>query len=617
MSAPHAEVAPIWPRRRSTALGLAALIALQVGVLFAVTHRSYFIADDYYHFHLAGQRTFLHYVATPIVHTYPAPGHRLVFYGLHHLFPMNYAAARVFLLVLLAAATVLLGQLVRTLARSDEWWTVVLLAPFGLSLAFVSVIDWWSAGVPVIPALFFTTLALSAWLRSFTSPRAMLWLAVTILATAAAGGFYLKFLLIPLYCVLFRLLVFPRVLGLPGGIGVLWQERARWIALAGFPALFVAVYVLSGLAGRSYVPGERPYLPYLAVGWFEVFVPLSLLNLPLRPSASADRWWAVVTCSQLAFWSIVWATWRRTALAAYGWTLLALVFAVNMLMVGSVRLPAYGVEIAYPLRYYPEIVLFVPLVLGLALRQGAERRSERGWERSRTGRTTLAAVGCLYVLSFVLQAPGIAAASDGVQARRWIENLWRDLPTARDRGVVRLVDSDVPEYVIPAWLTPLNRVSTILGLLDIVGVYNEATERLHVVQSDGRIAAATFQAISLLVSSVSDENVGQPGDQDPSRRCLDGTKVLRLRPGIEGAGRRLALRTVYASGGRGQVSLELATAPDVRTVWTLRPERGAEIVDLGTTGLQELALRGTESTPVCIERIEIGTLVPNQRTLEP
>ena len=42
-------------------------------------------------------------------------------------------------------------------------------------------------------------------------------------------------------------------------------------------------------------------------------------------------------------------------------------------MVGSVRLPGEGVAIAYWLRYYPEVVLFLPVALALGLRQGGRK----------------------------------------------------------------------------------------------------------------------------------------------------------------------------------------------------------------------------------------------------
>ena len=52
------EAFPIWPRRRSTAVALAALVVVQATVFFAATQRSFFTHEDYYHFALARERSF-------------------------------------------------------------------------------------------------------------------------------------------------------------------------------------------------------------------------------------------------------------------------------------------------------------------------------------------------------------------------------------------------------------------------------------------------------------------------------------------------------------------------------------------------------------------------------
>ena len=275
----------LWPRRRSTAAALVALLLLQAILFFAVTRHSFFFLDDYIYFNDAQQQHFLlRYLLTPVLHVYPAPGDRLASLLLQRFAPLNFTVARVVLIVFLAGTTVLLRQLVSTFARSDRWWTVALVVPFALSLTLVTPMSWWSSGLPVIPALFFTVVALSAWLRSYTAEESAqwTWVWVATIAVAAAGAFYLKFVLIPIYLLFLRLMIFPRLLGLPGGIRDLWRglwkERMRWAALVAPPAAFVAVFVLSGLAGRSASGGSRPYLDYLTTAWFRAFIPASFMN---------------------------------------------------------------------------------------------------------------------------------------------------------------------------------------------------------------------------------------------------------------------------------------------------------------------------------------------------
>ena len=554
---------PVWPRRRSTAGALVALLLVQVIVLFAITQRSFFAADDYYHFKLAEERPFLQYLATPIVHTYPAPGHRLVFFLLHELFPLNYVAARAFLLGVLAATTIMLGQFVRTLARSEQWWTVALLAPFALSVTLVGVVNWWSNGVPVIPALFFTVLALSAWFRSYLDPQRSFWVGVTVIAVAAASGFYMKFLLIPVYLLVLRLAIFPRLLDLPGGIRHLWQERMRWLAIAAPPTVFVAVYVLSGLAARSYTAGDRPYLEYLGIAWFCAFIPASLLNVPVDESTPPTVSWAAIVCSQVLCWGVVWATWKRSSLALRGWALIVIAFATNMVMVGAVRLPGFGVNIAYELRYYPEIVLFLPLALALCLRQGEERRAEVAWERTKLGQTAIGTMACLYAVSFIIWAPRIVSHSEGVLARAWFDNLREDLRALTvDKAILHIVDSETPEYVIPAWLAPYNRVSTVFALLHRSAIYNDVSGPTFVLQDNGRLVEATFRPISLLLSGTTSGKgvrfVGRHPGQSVET-CLRDTQLVLFRPDADITGEHLAIRVFYSGERRGRGALEVDT----------------------------------------------------------
>ena len=152
-----------------------------------------------------------------------------------------------------------------------------------------------------------------------------------MIAVAVAGGFYIKFLLIPIYLLVLRLAILPRLTSLPGGLHSLWLERTRWIALSVPPLVFVAVYVLSGLAARSYFPGNRPYLEYLATAWFRALVPVAVLNVPLDASSRSRAAWLVIVSSQVLLWGMMAATWKRSSLALRGWALFVVVFVTNML----------------------------------------------------------------------------------------------------------------------------------------------------------------------------------------------------------------------------------------------------------------------------------------------
>jgi hypothetical protein len=608
----------VWPRRRSTAAALVALLLLQAILFFALTQRSFFFLDDYIYFNDAQQQHFLlRYLLTPVLHVYPAPGDRLASLLLQRLAPLNFTVARAILIVFLAGTTILLRQLVSTFARSDRWWTVALVVPFALSLTLVTPVSWWSAGLPIIPALFFTVVALSAWLRSYTAEESAVWrwVWVATIAVAAAGAFYLKFLLIPIYLLFLRLVIFPRLLGLPSGIRDLWKERMRWAAIAAPPVAFVAVLLLSGLAGRSASGGSRPYLDYFTTAWFRAFIPASFMNARVHGSTPSVPPWVIVVCSQVLFWMVVGATWRRSSLALRSWALFLFVFVVNVAVVGTDRLPSFGVEIAYALRYYPEVALFLPLTIALGLRQGEERRRDLAWERTRSGQTSIALMACVYAVCFVIWAPGVVSDYQGVRAKSWYDNLRHDIDAVTEDGTPpRIVDSVTPAYVMQNWMEPLDRVSTVLELVPVDVIYNQLSGRTYVVRNDGHLAEAVFRPIVPVLMGPTPARgirIVGGGPEGSGGICLDGGGSMRYRPDVAITARRLAMRVFYSQRSRGLVPVQAKTGDSDTPLRSLelRPfQSDAELIDLGTSRLQGFTLNVSPGDRVCIDRMEIGSL---------
>jgi hypothetical protein len=272
------------------------------------------------------------------------------------------------------------------------------------------------------------------------------------------------------------------------------------------------------------------------------------------------------------------------------------------------------VDIAYDLRYYPEIVLFLPLALALGFRKGAERRQEVVWEDTTLGRTAAVLLSCFFVASFAVWAPGIVNDSPGVPARSWYSNLRGDLDVVMEEGVPRVVDSETPEFVMPGWMATENRVSTITKLVPFEVVYNELTDRTYLVLGDGHLAQAAFRTISPLVSgSTLGEGVRMQGGHasEGSAICLgDGDRML-FRPDAEVTTERLALRVFYSEQSRGPVRVVVdAQDPDrpFRHV-ELRPfGRVAELIDLGTSRVRAVTWMTSPDDEVCIERMDIGSL---------
>ncbi len=529
-------------------------------------------------------------------------------------FPLNYVVSRLFFLALLAATTIVLAQLVRTLARSEDWWTVALLLPFALSLTLVSPVWWWSNGLPVFPNLFFTAVAILAWIQSYAGRNHRFWIAIAVAAITVAGGFYMKFLLIPVYLLFMRILIFPRLFALPSGIRSLWRERARWIAVATPPALFLAAFLLSGLAARTAVSGERPYVAYFFTAWFNAVVPVAFLNSQVEGSAPALARLTIIGSQCLFFVAFVATCWR-SSLAIRGWALFALAFFANTAMVGTFRLATHGLEIAYWLRYYPEILFFLPLTLALGLRQGAERGPGVSWEHTATGRTAIGVFAILQFVGIVVWAPIAVGRSDGVRARVWYDNLREDIrDAAAVEPPVRIVDSEAPEYILASWLEPRNRISAVLSVIDLNVTFNDLAPSTYLVLEDGHLAKAEFRPIVPFVSGIeraAGAHIAEENRSASDATCLDSGGALQFVPPEEILAERLSIRILYGAAGGGPVPVQVDTADQERPLrhLQLQPARNrAELIDLGTSSIRALKLGPVPEGGVCIRVLEIGSL---------
>ena len=114
----------------------------------------------------------------------------------------------------------------------------------------------------------------------------------------------------------------------------------------------------------------------------------------------------------------------------------------------------------------------------------------------------------------------------------------------------RIVDSETPEYVMPGWMAPDNRVSTILTLVDVDVVYNEV-DRTEPI-SCGAMAASPRRTSSrshlLLSESTTGEGVRILGGERGRSVgvCLrgGGRVLVSARGGYRGE--RLTIRVFYA-----------------------------------------------------------------------
>jgi len=259
--------------------------------------------------------------------------------------------------------------------------------------------------------------------------------------------------------------------------------------------------------------------------------------------------------------------------------------------------------------------------LALCLRQGEERRPELAWERTRTGRAAIGLFAAMQAISLAVSAPQIVSKSEGAKAKLWFDNLRMSLDAARaGQAPLRIVDSDTPEYVVLSWMAPYNRVSTILRLLGIQALYNDASETTHEVLPDGRVVVAAFEPLRQLLPELPGDAVRIVSHNAPGgdERCLHDLTLHGNATGAELVGARLALRVFYSATSRNTVALHVDTTDPDRPSrdLDLNPvNRRVELVDLGASRIRSLRVQASQGDAICIERMEIGSLAGRRNPL--
>ena len=154
-----------------------------------------------------------------------------------------------------------------------------------------------------------------------------------------------------------------------------------------------------------------------------------------------------------------------------------------------------------------------------------------------------------------------------------------------DRAPLRIVDSETPEYVVLSWMAPYNRVSTILRLLGVQALYNDASAPTYDVLPDGRVVVAAFEPLRQLLPEVPGDAVRIVSHNSPGadERCLQDVTLHSNATGAELVGDRLALRVFYSANSRNAVALHVETTDPERPSRDLElhpVNRRAELVDL-------------------------------------
>jgi len=321
---------------------------------------SFYTYDDVIAIDLAYQTSFWDYIQYPIdVHR--APLHRAVNHLIHHLLPMNFTAAMLFLLSCHLLSMLVLFRLLKKL--NDSPLNLWLVTAYALNAFLQIPLHWWSAGLhrfPYILAAISSCYCFACFYQSGRFRDGILALLCALLAT----GFFIKGLLIPLYwaALLFCMIDFKD-----------WRKPIRQYALVAAGGLVSAAYVVWYLNTNTYtVNASKTVIDAVRIGMPWGISTVAQMPLQMFFRTDLALWINLAWLATLAVFVFRVRNAWRPILACF-----ALIMA-NLLMINlSSRSLNLGPLIMLVPRYYFEILFLVVIFASLMCRNF--RRPNISW----------------------------------------------------------------------------------------------------------------------------------------------------------------------------------------------------------------------------------------------
>jgi hypothetical protein len=479
----------------AVALGM---IALQLVYRSWALYSGYFYTDDYLLLRDAQRDGLTSHYLLAAYNSHLMPGSRALVWLVESSGPLNWGlAATVTLVVQAVASLAALWMLVGLFGR--RWAVLAPLALYLTSAMTAQATLWWISSLNQISiqAAFF--LAVGAWV-GYLRTRRLGWLLAAGGSVALGLLFFQKILLVLPVLVFVAFVYFA-----PGGprerLGRL--VRNYWLALLVMGGVAGTYAVYSLLEVRQPFTGSRPTdVPQLMWNMVGTAV-VGALGGPWRwewhPGGSwaATPTWlvisAVVAAALLAAYSVL-----QRVRAYWAWVLLIGYLAMEVLLVATSRAPVLGAEIGLAYRLQTDVICAVVLCTGLAFlplvgaAQSSQRRDGVRGPAFVAGPVPVPVVAGAVVLvsvsGLVCWSTYAATWHEHNTSEAYLRTLDREL---LNQGTTDLVDSEVPEDVLPAaFFAPDNKVSTLVGLLDRDVAFPRSGSRLAVVSSDGDLHEA-------------------------------------------------------------------------------------------------------------------------------
>lgn len=589
-------------RSRRYVIIIAGLHAVSVAVILS---RSWFHSDDFQNFSLAREMELTSAYLFLGIFGHFAPGHRALDWLVSHYWPLQWVVPTVLVGGMLFVTAWATHKTVRILAPSQSWPTL-LVAGFAFSPLIMESAVWWASAAHTIPALMFTSLATLSALRYFCSPT---WVAAAGygLSLGAAIMFYEKTALAPV-----------------GILALLWafqSQTARQVLLVvarrcsvliALSVFIVGAYGLVAVIGPYYDPLPRPS----GRTWLAWFVRL----LTAGPFAGAfgvkaevyDSYvrYALLSCAGVLTALIIGLSLSRSSTAWRAWAFLAVAFVPGVALTAYGRAEIFGPIIASHLRYSSEFAYLV--ILAVTLAYSCPSRASAIRTRSFNSsplwlRASVAGVVAGVVAISVISSLRIAARFPGDGARSFIENAKH---SAEEIGASRnnrwaVLNTDVPERIVPAAFAPYNQVSKVLELIPEtrgLSFVAEEEKELLLLLPDGTLTPAQLASIAEFRPNGGD-CLGPSELHVPitSERGMEPVVFARVDAKPSGSATTITIQsgsrtvTEAVDGGRGRQAVRLWPLPGPATELTVavRPSPGHCVRAVSLAVPQQVAWAGS------------------------
>jgi hypothetical protein len=576
------------------AVAAATLVAAQLVIRAVLAFGGYFYWDDLILIGRAGTHNLLSPSYVFDDHDgHVMPGAFLVGGAITRIWPLNWVAAAISLVVLqLLASLALLRALYVILG-----WRPVLLVPLIFALFCplgLPAFAWWAAALNSLPML-----AALAWvcadaiLLMRTGDRRY-----AITGTLAyAGGllFFEKAAVIPF--VAFALAVLARHVqgcgALVGTVATVWRAGVRlWSVSLALTAGWIVLYL-------SVVDQQR---------WsFDLGMTRDLLwrsvTRGIVPGLAGGPWswnrWAPAS---------PWAT-PGPVVMMLGWLVLAGVLAVSLLRkhrivpvwlvaagyAAACQVPIYlmrssaftVLELAQTLRYLPDFVVVATLLAAVAL--CAPNRSSSRWLNVSAPRAAVTAgLTAAFVASSLYSTATFAASWRDNPAQPYLRNARASLAAARLASDAPLLDQEVDPLVLQRVAWPEDLASHVFALLRDRPEFASSTTQLRMLDRTGRLTEGRVTWVRTIVGGPVPQCGYFVQPELPARLALDGP----LLPADWTA------EINYLANVDGSMTLSLSDGPEARV--RVHPGLNRVYVRLPGAGNAIIARADTAALSVCI-----------------